>query len=382
MKEGWEYGVLDDAVKKGSSNISLNKIKDDDGDYPVFGAKGFAKNVSFFQQEQEYLAIIKDGAGIGRISKHPAKSSVVATMQYLIPKEGFDISFVQYFLNGIDFQKHRQGSTIPHVYFKDYKSEGFPLLTLPEQQRIVAILDKAFTAIARAKENAQQNLLNAKELFESYLQGVFENKGNDWVEKTLGEVLSSPPKNGWSPPAKFHSASGIPVLTLSAVTGFIFKKDSVKYTSAPVKDDAYYYWLNEGDLLITRSNTPELVGHIAICENLDVKTIYPDLMMKINPNNSIVNTQFLYYQLRSPKLREIITGAAHGANPTMKKVNKQDVQSFEISYPSLLEQQQIVKKLNSLSAETQKLEGIYQQKINDLEELKKSVLNKAFKGEL
>jgi type I restriction enzyme S subunit len=253
---------------------------------------------------------------------------------------------------------------------------------LKEQQQIVALLDKAFTAIDTAKANAQQNLLNAKELFESYLQGVFENKGNDWVEKTLGEVLSSPPKNGWSPPAKFHSASGIPVLTLSAVTGFIFKKDSVKYTSAPVKDDAYYYWLNEGDLLITRSNTPELVGHIAICENLDVKTIYPDLMMKINPNNSIVNTQFLYYQLRSPKLREIITGAAHGANPTMKKVNKQDVQSFEISYPSLLEQQQIVKKLNSLSAETQKLEGIYQQKINDLEELKKSVLNKAFKGEL
>ena len=210
---------------------------------------------------------------------------------------------------------------------------------------------------------------------------MFENKGDDWEEKTLGEILSSPPKNGWSPPAKFHSSSGIPVLTLSAVTGFIFKKECVKYTSATVKNDAYY-WLNEGDLLITRSNTPELVGHIAICENLDGKTIYPDLIMKINPNNSIVNTQFLYYQLRSPKLREIITGAAHGANPTMKKVNKQDVQSFKISYPSLLEQQQIVKKLNSLSAETKKLEGIYQQKINDLEELKSAFLQKAFNGEL
>ncbi|HBK71218.1 MAG TPA: hypothetical protein DDZ39_06115, partial [Flavobacteriaceae bacterium] len=137
LPNGWKYGVLEDAVNKGSSNISLNKVKDDEGEYPLFSAKGLNKKISFFHQEKEYLAIIKDGAGIGRVSKHPEKSSVVATMQYLIPKEGFDIGFVQYFLNGIDFQKHRQGSTIPHVYFKDYKSEPFPLLELTQQKQIV-----------------------------------------------------------------------------------------------------------------------------------------------------------------------------------------------------------------------------------------------------
>jgi type I restriction enzyme S subunit len=179
LPKGWEYGTLEYAVKKGYSNISLNKIKDNEGSYPVFSAKGFAKNVSFFQQEQDYLAIIKDGAGIGRVAKYPAKSSVVATMQYLIPKDGFDIGFIKYFLNGIDFEKYRSGSTIPHVYFKDYKSEVFPLISLPEQQRIVAILDKSFVAIDKAKQNAQHNLKNAKVLFESYLQGVFENKGDE-----------------------------------------------------------------------------------------------------------------------------------------------------------------------------------------------------------
>ncbi len=186
--KGWEYGVLEDAVKKGSTNISLNKVKDDDGEYPLFSAKGFNKNISFFHQEKEYLAIIKDGAGIGRVSKHPAKSSVVATMQYLIPKDNFNISFIEYFLKGIDFEKHRNGSTIPHIYFKDYKSERFPILPLPEQKRIVAILDRAFEAIDQAKANAEQNLKNAKELFESYLQGVFENKGDDWEEKTLEQI--------------------------------------------------------------------------------------------------------------------------------------------------------------------------------------------------
>ncbi len=174
LPKGWEYGVLDDVVTKGSSNISLNKIKDDDGYYPVFGAKGFAKNVSFFQQDKEYLAIIKDGAGIGRVSRHPARSSIVATMQYLIPKDGFEIGFIEYFLNSIDFEKHRNGSTIPHIYYKDYKSESFPLVSSSEQKRIVSILDKVFEAIDKAKANAEKNLKNAKELFESYLQGVFD----------------------------------------------------------------------------------------------------------------------------------------------------------------------------------------------------------------
>lgn len=78
--------------------------------------------------------------------------------------------------------------------------------------------------------------------------------------------------------------------------------------------------MENGDLLITRSNTHELVGHVAICQDLSDMTIYPDLMMKINLDESIVLTKFLYYQLKFSKLREIIMTSAHGANPTMKKL--------------------------------------------------------------
>ena len=99
---------------------------------------------------------------------------------------------------------------------------------LSEQKRIVSILDKALAEIEKVKSNAQQNLKNAKELFESYLQGVFDTStssvtgGEGWEEKLLGDILAQPPRNGWSPPAKNQSETGIPVLTLSAVTGFIF----------------------------------------------------------------------------------------------------------------------------------------------------------------
>ena len=146
----WKYVTLDQALDQGSSNISLNKIKDDEGDYPIFSAKGFYKNISFYHQEKDYIAIIKDGAGIGRLSVHPAKSSIVGTMQYLIPKDGFDLMFVKYFLTGIDFHSYKQGATIPHIYFKDYKAELIPKLPIAEQKRIVDKIARLFAKIDKA----------------------------------------------------------------------------------------------------------------------------------------------------------------------------------------------------------------------------------------
>lgn len=237
MKKNWDYGVLEDAVKKGSSNISLNKVKNDEGEYPLFSAKGFNKNISFFQQEKEYLGIIKDGAGIGRVSKHPAKSSIVATMQYLIPKDGFDIGFIEYFLNGIDFEKHRNGSTIPHIYFKDYKSERFPLLELPEQKRIVSKLDSAFEAIDKAKANAKQNLKNAAALFENYLQGVFENKGDDWVETSLKKEIDL--ATGFAFKSKNYTTNDNDILLLRGdnIMQGDFRWKDAKYWSKSEYDD-------------------------------------------------------------------------------------------------------------------------------------------------
>lgn len=385
MKKGWGYGVLEDAVKKGSSNISLNKIKDEEGDYPVFSAKGFAKNVSFFQQEKEYLAIIKDGAGIGRVSKHPAKSSIVATMQYLIPKEGFDISFIEYFLNGIDFEKHRNGSTIPHIYFKDYKSEAFPLLPLPKQKSIVSILDKAFSAIERSQNNAEQNLKNAKELFESYLQDVFDpstrsgQEGNDWVEKTLGDVCSliTDGKHGNCENEEgsgyyFLSAKDIRNNTLLFENGRqITKKD---FLETHQRTD-----LKPGDICMI--NTGATIGRISFAPDneLTYKTTFQKSVAVIKPITTIIDNHYCRYLLVSDvkKLVKISSGTA------VPNLLLSDLRNHKINIPkSIQEQKQIVEKLDTLQTETNNLENIYQQKIENLENLKKSVLQKAFNGEL
>ena len=360
MKKGWEYGILDDVVKKGSSNISLNKIKDEEGNYPVYGAKGFAKNVSFYQQEKDYLAIIKDGAGIGRVSKYPTKSSVLATMQYLIPKEGFNIDFIKYFLNGIDFEKHRNGSTIPHIYFKDYKTERFPILPLPEQKRIVGILDKAFSAIATAKANAEKNLQNARELFESYLQDIFGNKCNDWVEKNIQEVCTEIFAGGDVPKDNFSKEKN--------------EKFKIPIFANAVKDNGLYGFTDSARVTkpsITIAARGSGTGHTELRNESFLPIVR---LIVIIPNLLLITLEFLKYSI--DRLEIMRSGSA------IPQLTVPMIKEYKVSLPTLDEQKQIVQILNAISAETKKLEAVYQQKLADLEELEKSVLQKAFNGEL
>ncbi len=174
MKQGWEMKTLGDVCEKASSNVSQNQLDNEVGEYPIFGASGFIKNVSFYHQKEPYFSIVKDGSGVGRVTKMNAYTSVIGTLQYILPKDNVVLNYLYYSLISIDFKKYVAGAAIPHIYFKDYKNEPFLLAPLPEQQRIVSILDEAFANISKAKDNAEQNLKNAKELFESYLQSVFE----------------------------------------------------------------------------------------------------------------------------------------------------------------------------------------------------------------
>ena len=381
MKKDWKYGVLEDVVKKGSSNISLNKVKNDEGEYPLFSAKGFSKNISFFQQEREYLGIIKDGAGIGRVSKHPAKSSIVATMQYLIPKEGFDIGFVEYFLNGIDFEKHRNGSTIPHIYFKDYKNEPFPILPLPEQKRIVSILDRAFEAIDKAKTNTEQNLINTKELFESYLQGVFDpstrsgQEGEDWEEKRLKDIaIDFSRGKSKHRPRNWDGLYGgkYPFIQTGEVRNANKYVLDYSKTYNEVGLAQSKLW-KKGTICIT------IAANIAETAILDFDSCFPDSIIGLQVDPQKANLDFTYYLLQyfKAELQKLGKGSAQ---------DNINLGTFENQYfpipKSLQKQNQIVQKLDALSTETKKLEAIYQQKLDDLEELKKSILQQAFNGEL
>jgi restriction endonuclease S subunit len=195
----------------------------------------------------------------------------------------------------------------------------------------------------------------------------------------LEDVLTGKPRNGWSARCD-NDPDGIPVLTLSAVTGFRYQPTAFKRTSLPVDEDAHY-WLEAGDLLVTRSNTPELVGHAAIYDGTPAPCIYPDLMMKVPLDKDEVDTRFAWFWLQTPLVREFLMGEAKGTSPTMKKISQATV--MRTPFPtdlSVERQQEIVARLDELQA---RLDGIKSQQAAvapDVDSLLRAALGTALHG--
>ena len=159
------------------------------GPYPIYGAAGLIGNVDFFHQDKTYIAVVKDGAGIGRTMLLPAKSSVIGTMQYLIPNEKVIPEYLYYVVQHMHLEKYFTGATIPHIYFKDYKHERFNLSLIEEQKRIVKILSKAEFIISQRKQEIQKldNLIKARfvEMF-----GDCKTNPKAWNTVELGNIAS------------------------------------------------------------------------------------------------------------------------------------------------------------------------------------------------
>lgn len=379
MKQGWEMKTLGDVCEKASSNVSQNQLNNEVGDYLIFGASGLIKKVSFYHREQPYLSIVKDGSGVGRVTKMEAYTSVIGTLQYILPKANVDLNYLYYSLISVDFKKYVAGAAIPHIYFKDYKNEPFLLAPLYEQQRIVSILDEIFANISKIKDNTEQNLKNAKELFENYLQTIFNNKSDDWESLTLGDIATF--RNGMN----FTKGSRGALIKIVGVRDFqksfwvpLERLDSVTISGELTELDS----LKEGDILAVRSNgNPELIGRTLLTGKVTDKITHSGFTIRIRLNSDVVLPKYICHNLKTTKTRRALTNSGTGVN--IKSLNQGALSSLQISFPkSRIEQKSLVNKIEEMSSTTKRLEAIYEQKLNDLEELKKSVLQKAFNGEL
>ena len=164
----WQENKLEDICEKQSSSISANKIEDNIGDYPIYGATGILKNVDFYEVENDYVSIVKDGAGVGRLLYCKGKSSVLGTLD-IIQSKNINLYFIFLLLSRIDFKKYITGSTIPHIYFKDYKKEKFQIPSIEEQEKIAN-----FFKSLDAKINLETELLTQYENQKKHLlQNLF-----------------------------------------------------------------------------------------------------------------------------------------------------------------------------------------------------------------
>ncbi len=259
-----------------------------------------------------------------------------------------------------------------------FLEQPVPVPPLPEQQRVVSRIEELAAQIAEARSLRH----SASDETEALVKAALHRLANDINPGgVLGDVLCAPPRNGWS--AKCDNADdGIPVLSLSAVTGFRYRSTEIKRTSLHAPKDGHF-WLRPGDVLVTRSNTPELVGHAAIYDGKPAPCIYPDLMMRLEFKGEDVDRRFVWYWLQSPSAREFITRRAKGTSPTMKKISQGIVMA--IPFPStlpVLEQRRIVAELDALQAKVDALKRLQAETTTELDALLPSILDRAFTGQL
>ena len=183
--------TLGDVCKKESSNIAQKNLQDKKGAYPIYGASGLIKQVDFYQQDKEYIAVVKDGAGIGRTMLLPAYSSVIGTMQYLLPKEGIpiDIKYLFYAVEHMNLAKYFSGATIPHIYFRDYQKEPINIPDIETQRKISQIFGKIDALITSRKEQRTKLDQIVKSRFIEMFGDINVNdKG--WTIQPLGELCT------------------------------------------------------------------------------------------------------------------------------------------------------------------------------------------------
>ncbi|MDA7501979.1 restriction endonuclease subunit S [Chitinophagales bacterium] len=337
----------------------------------------------FFEDNDVLLAKITPCFENGKlgIAKGLANGVGFGSSEYHVFRpEGIVLSeYIYYYLSLGQIRKEGKGrmtGAVGHRRIpKEYLSELNILIPpLPQQKQIVAILDKAFAAIDTAKSNAEQNLQNAKELFESYLQGVFEGKGDDWEEKRLDEITEV--KDGTHDSPKYIS-DGIPFVTQKNIRDAGLTIENTKFITG-VDHQKFYKRSNVtyGDILIS------MIGaNRGMSAMVDVKDIFSIKNVGLIKESLNINQFFLLYFLQSTLAMKYIKYMSNGG--AQEFIGLRALRAFPIPYPiSAKEQRDIVSHLDKLSTQIKKLESIYKQKIADLEEMKKSVLQKAFSGEL
>jgi type I restriction enzyme S subunit len=381
MREGWEIRKLSEIGKVFNGNSINEKVKKDnytdiENGLPYIATKDisytsiisyengvkipFDEKSSFKIAPKDTVLICAEGGSAGRKIGFTNQDICFGNKLFAFTaSKNIESRYVFYYFFSSTFQKLfsvELAGIIGGVSMNKFKDIEIPLPPLPEQQRIVAILDEAFAAIEKAKSNAEKNLMNSKELFESYLKGVFENK--EWSVKYLNEISQN------------YDSKRIPI------TKNLRKEGSIPYYGASgVVDFVSDYIFDEDLLCVSEDGANLLARTYPIAFSISGKT-WVNNHAHVLKFNDISSQKFVEYYLNAIKLDDYISGMAQ------PKLNQAKLNTIPIPYPSLDVRTIVVDKLTKLATETKQLASIYQQKLTDLEELKKSILQKAFNGEL
>ena len=330
--------TLGDVCEKGASNIKQSDIANMTGEYPIYGAAGYIGNVDFYHQEKPYVAIVKDGAGIGRTTLHPAKSSVIGTMQYLLPKDNVLPEYLCYVVRHMHLEKYFTGATIPHIYFRDYKNEKFNLDSLDKQAEIIEILGKAESIILkRRKELAElDNLIKARfvEMF-----GDPKSNPNSYPISQLSEHIEflTSGSRGWAQYCVDNGSEWF--ITIKNVKDCRISIDNMQPINAPDNAEAKRTKVQEGDLLISITADLGRTG-VVTKEIADHGAYINQHLTCIRLNKEILNPLYVAFFMESPAGKEQFESKNQSA--VKAGLNFNSINSLRLLVPPMDEQSAFV----------------------------------------
>jgi len=361
MKKRWQIKNLGDLCDVlDHKRKPITKCDRVAGDYPYYGATGVLGHVEGYIFDEPLVLVGEDGAkwesGANTAFAVEGKIWVNNHAHVLRPhRDEILDNWLINFLNHSDLTVFVSGLTVPKLNQGNLREIPIPLAPLPEQRRIVGILDEAFAGLATAKANAEKNLLNARALFESHLQSVFSQRGKGWVERSLGETCEM------YQPKTIGTKDLVPngPYPVFGANGIIGRYDKFNH--------------EEPQLLVTCRGAT--CGSVNISEP---KSWVTGNAMVIRPKDRTLDLHFLEFVFRGGiDISIAITGAAQ------PQITRTNLSPLLIRFPkSLPEQVRLAEQFECLTQETQRLAAIYRQKLDSLDALKKSLLHQAFSGEL
>ncbi|EPP8196202.1 restriction endonuclease subunit S [Campylobacter lari] len=357
------------------------------GIYPYYGASGIVDYIDRYIFDEELVLIGEDGAKWGAFEN----SAFIASGKYWVNNHAHILKpnnetlinkFLVYFLNYSNLEKYITGATVKKLNQQKLKQIEIPLPPLQEQERIVGILDESFAKIDESIKILEQDLLNLDELMQSALQKAFnplkdnakENyklpQGWEWKSLDgIGEIITgtTPSKNN----PNFYG-NEYPLFKPSDLNGDMIIKFASDNLSKLGFDNARN--LPKDTILVVCIGASigkvGLSGVSGSC-NQQINAIVP---------NSTFASKYLFFVCLSNYFQEILKKNA--SQTTLPIINKTEFSKLKIPLPPLQEQEQIASHLDELSSHVKNLKQNYQAQIKNLQELKKSLLDKAFQGRL
>jgi type I restriction enzyme S subunit len=333
------------------------------------------------------LLISGINAAKGAIAICDAKNSspVAATIHYSAysSKEHLvDRRYLWLFLRSRNFQEllqqHIPGGIKTELKAKRLLPIPIPLPPLPEQRRIVARIEKLVEKIDTANELHKKSAEDANTLIQKMADRLLCD--DKFSRISLRNLLSEPLMNGLSVPAS-KLGSGICFAKAGVVNSGIFNQDEIKYVDIELDPDSPY-WLQNGDIVVSRGNSPEFVGRAAVYENNPQKCAMPDLLIRVRLERDKADAHFVSAFFHTTEARNYIAAQISGTSSTMPKISQTKLEKLTIPVPSLPEQRRIVAELDALQTEVDALKRLQAESAAELDALLPAVLDRAFKGEL